>query len=54
VLSIWDYALGTAKATDANRLPEPTGVRDQLTGRDYGRTLWTQQKQGVLRLLGKA
>jgi hypothetical protein len=29
---------------------EPTGVRDQLEGRDYGRGFWAQQWLGLVRL----
>jgi hypothetical protein len=34
---------------------DPTGVRDQVeAGRDYGRGFWSQQWQGVKRLVGRA
>ena len=34
---------------------EATGVRDQVEqGRDYGQGFWAQQRQGLLRLVGKA
>jgi hypothetical protein len=33
---------------------EPTGIRDQLDGRDYGRGFWSQQWRALLRLAGRA
>jgi sterol desaturase/sphingolipid hydroxylase (fatty acid hydroxylase superfamily) len=51
VLPWWDFLFATAQL----KAPfEATGVSDQLSGRDYGQTLWRQQKLGVLRLFGKA
>ena len=32
----------------------PTGIRDQLTGRDYGRGFWAQHWRALLRIAGKA
>ncbi len=43
----WDMLFGTASF--AARY-EPTGVRDQLDGRDYGRGFWAQQWLGLARL----
>ena len=44
---LWDMLFGTANFADRY---EPTGVRDQLEGRDYGRGFWTQQWLGLQRL----
>jgi sterol desaturase/sphingolipid hydroxylase (fatty acid hydroxylase superfamily) len=44
---VWDLLFGTARL-DAPL--EPTGVRDQLVGRDYGRGFWAQQRLGLQRL----
>jgi sterol desaturase/sphingolipid hydroxylase (fatty acid hydroxylase superfamily) len=46
---IWDIVFGTARF-DASF--EPTGIRDQLEGRDYGRGFWAQQWLGLRRLAG--
>lgn len=52
LLPVWDTLFHTA---DFQMRFDPTGVRDQVEqGRDYGRGFWMQQKQGVLRLLGRA
>jgi sterol desaturase/sphingolipid hydroxylase (fatty acid hydroxylase superfamily) len=51
VLPWWDWLFRTAKPY---AVFEPTGVRDQLTGRNYGTTFWSQQWFGILRLIGKA
>ena len=51
LLPWWDIVFGTAKY---NAAIEPTGVRDQATGRQYGEGFWQQQYFGVLRLIGKA
>jgi sterol desaturase/sphingolipid hydroxylase (fatty acid hydroxylase superfamily) len=48
---IWDILFGTARF-DAPI--EPTGIRDQLEGRDYGQGFWAQQWLGLLRLVGRA
>jgi sterol desaturase/sphingolipid hydroxylase (fatty acid hydroxylase superfamily) len=45
---VWDLLLGTARF---GTVYEPTGVRDQLAGRDYGRGFWAQQWLGVVRLV---
>ena len=47
---VWDLLAGTARFDDRY---DPTGIRDQLQGRDYGRGFWAQQKLGLLRLMGR-
>lgn len=47
---LWDLLFGTARF---GRAPEPTGVRDQLDGRDYGRGFWAQQALGLRRLFDR-
>ena len=47
---VWDLLAGTARFDDRY---DPTGIRDQLRGRDYGRGFWAQQKLGLLRMLGR-
>jgi sterol desaturase/sphingolipid hydroxylase (fatty acid hydroxylase superfamily) len=47
---VWDLLFGTARF---GRAPEPTGVRDQLDGRDYGRGFWAQQALGLCRLFDR-
>ncbi len=44
---VWDLVFGSARFDGRY---EPTGVRDQLAGRDYGRGFWTQQRLGLVRL----
>jgi sterol desaturase/sphingolipid hydroxylase (fatty acid hydroxylase superfamily) len=44
---LWDMLFGTARFDDRY---EPTGVRDQLEGRDYGHGFWAQQWLGLKRL----
>jgi sterol desaturase/sphingolipid hydroxylase (fatty acid hydroxylase superfamily) len=52
LLPWWDMLFGTA---DFQLRYDPTGVRDQVEqGRDYGSGFWAQQRQGLLRLLGRA
>jgi sterol desaturase/sphingolipid hydroxylase (fatty acid hydroxylase superfamily) len=52
LLPWWDMIFGTA---DFAPRYDATGVRDQVEqGRDYGRGFWSQQRQGLLRLLGRA
>lgn len=52
LLPWWDVLFGTA---DFQLRYDATGVRDQVEqGRDYGRGFWAQQRQGLLRLLGRA
>ncbi len=48
---VWDLVFGTARFDDRY---DPTGVRDQLEGRDYGRGFWAQQWLGLMRLVGRA
>lgn len=45
---IWDILFGTARFDGRY---EPTGIRDQLAGRDYGRGFWAQQSLGLMRLV---
>ncbi len=47
---LWDQLLGTARF---DLRYDPTGVRDQLQGRDYGQGFWAQQRLGFARLLGR-
>ena len=47
LLPIWDSLFGTA---DHRPGFVPTGVSDQLTGRDYGQGWWSQQHLGLVRL----
>jgi sterol desaturase/sphingolipid hydroxylase (fatty acid hydroxylase superfamily) len=47
LLPLWDILFGTARF---DHRYEPTGVRDQLSGRDYGDGFWRQQWLGVKRL----
>jgi sterol desaturase/sphingolipid hydroxylase (fatty acid hydroxylase superfamily) len=46
----WDMIFGTANFEDRY---DPTGVRDQLAGRDYGGGFWSQQWLGLVRLVGQ-
>lgn len=46
----WDMLFGTANFSPVYL---PTGIRDQLKGCDYGRSLMAQQWLGVKRLLGQ-
>jgi sterol desaturase/sphingolipid hydroxylase (fatty acid hydroxylase superfamily) len=48
---VWDHLFGTANA--ARDYPA-TGIRDQLTGRDYGEGFWRQQWLGLKRMAGRA
>jgi len=48
---VWDVLFGTA---DFRRDPGPTGIDDQLTGRDYGDGFWAQQWLGLKRMVGRA
>jgi sterol desaturase/sphingolipid hydroxylase (fatty acid hydroxylase superfamily) len=45
---VWDRLAGSARF-DGGRAP--TGVRDQLEGRDYGRGFWQQQWLGLRRMV---
>ena len=47
---VWDLLFGTARFDDRY---EPTGIRDQLQGRDYGRGFWSQQALGLQRLFSR-
>ncbi len=47
---LWDVLFGTARFASPGAVPEPTGIRDQLAGRDYGRGFWAQQRLGLVRL----
>ena len=47
---LWDMLFGTA---DFRREPGPTGIDDQLTGRDYGEGFWAQQWLGLTRRAGR-
>lgn len=48
---VWDVLFRTA---DFRPGFLPTGIRDQLEGRDYGRGFWSQQWRALLRLAGRA
>jgi sterol desaturase/sphingolipid hydroxylase (fatty acid hydroxylase superfamily) len=48
---VWDVLFGTA---DWRPGFVPTGIRDQLDGRDYGRGFWSQQSKAIGRWLGRA
>jgi len=48
---IWDILGGTA---DFRPGFVPTGIRDQLEGRDYGSGFWSQQWRALLRWSGRA
>lgn len=48
---IWDRCFGTA---DWRPGFVPTGIRDQLDGRDYGRGFWSQQWRALARWFGRA
>ncbi len=47
---VWDMIFRTARFDDAY---PPTGIRDQLDGRDYGRGFWAQQWLGLRRMVGR-
>lgn len=47
---LWDMMFRTARFDGGNA---PTGLRDQLQGRDYGRGFWAQQWRGLQRLAGR-
>lgn len=47
----WDMLGGTA---DFSPGTPATGIRDQLTGRDYGEGFWRQQWLGLKRIAGRA
>ena len=45
---VWDMVFGSARFDDRY---DPTGIRDQLAGRDYGRGFWSQQWRALQRLV---
>jgi sterol desaturase/sphingolipid hydroxylase (fatty acid hydroxylase superfamily) len=47
---LWDLLFGTAAFRGD---PGPTGIDDQLAGRDYGEGFWAQQWLGLKRLAGR-
>ena len=47
---VWDMIFRTARF---DTTPLPTGIRDQLAGRDYGHGFWAQQWLGLKRLAGR-
>jgi len=47
---VWDLLFGSARFDDRY---DPTGIRDQLQGRDYGRGFWAQQWLGLKRLFNR-
>lgn len=47
LLPLWDILFGTA---NFSRTTPPTGISDQLEGRDYGQGFWAQQRLGLIRL----
>jgi sterol desaturase/sphingolipid hydroxylase (fatty acid hydroxylase superfamily) len=47
---LWDVLFGTA---DFRGEPGPTGIDDQLSGRDYGGGFWAQQWLGLMRMVGR-
>lgn len=47
---IWDMLFRTA---DFREGFVPTGISDQLEGRDYGRGFWSQQWRGLMRMLSR-
>ncbi len=47
---LWDMMFGSANFEDRY---DPTGLRDQLQGRDYGDGFWAQQWLGLQRLAGR-
>jgi len=48
---VWDLLFGTA---DMRPGFVPTGIRDQDSGRDYGRGFWAQQWRALLRIVHRA
>lgn len=47
---VWDLIFGTASFAPGRA---PTGIRDQLDGRDYGRGFWAQQTRVFARWAGR-
>lgn len=50
---IWDMLGGTARFDAPASRIAPTGIRDQLEGRDYGHGFWAQQWLGLRRLFDR-
>ena len=50
---VWDMIFRTARFEGGSEGTAPTGLRDQLQGRDYGRGFWAQQWRGLQRLAGR-
>ena len=50
---IWDILGRTAHFDPPGTPDTPTGIRDQLDGRDYGRGFWAQQWLGLRRLVDR-
>jgi sterol desaturase/sphingolipid hydroxylase (fatty acid hydroxylase superfamily) len=48
---VWDMLFRTA---DFSNTYPATGIRDQLSGRDYGRGVIAQQWLGIKRIFGRA
>ena len=48
---VWDLIFRTARFDGGTA---PTGLQDQLQGRNYGRGFWAQQWRGLQRLAGRA
>jgi sterol desaturase/sphingolipid hydroxylase (fatty acid hydroxylase superfamily) len=51
LFSFWDVVFGTA---DWRPGYVPTGIRDQMEGRDYGRGFWAQHWRALLRIAGRS
>jgi sterol desaturase/sphingolipid hydroxylase (fatty acid hydroxylase superfamily) len=47
---VWDLLFRTARF---DAVYKPTGIRDQLQGRDYGQGFWAQQRLGLQRLFNR-
>jgi sterol desaturase/sphingolipid hydroxylase (fatty acid hydroxylase superfamily) len=50
LFSFWDRIFGTA---DFLSVAQPTGIRDQLFGKNYGRGFFAQQWLGLCRMVGR-
>ena len=48
---VWDILFRTARFEESTG---PTGIRDQLEGRDYGHGFWAQQWRALQRVAGRA
>jgi sterol desaturase/sphingolipid hydroxylase (fatty acid hydroxylase superfamily) len=51
VFAFWDVLFGTGNHRD---IYPRTGVKDQLKGRDYGASIWSQQWLALKRVVGRA